>query len=726
MGKPTSIISIDVQDDQFQAFLSSFAKYQEELAKLPAEWRGVGSAIGGVTNETGNATDAAASMAQQFAAGLESITALRVSVDALAVQTEKAGKGMDGFGKRTKDSVTSLKRARSYTKKIASDLRGATTTLLGWGAALGVLTGIGSGLGVLSLARGATQVATSASGINSTPGAVTSAGIHYTGLLDDGKSTLTKISQAMQDPNKGSAFATLGVDLVDRLTGEMRKPIDVMSDVIPALRHQMRQQPASLRGNYLQALGLDSLISLPEANRLANASDNDINRAVSGSLRDVNRLDMSQDMQRNFQEFNIQLGLAGEIMKNEFSGALGKLTPELTGIAEGLTDVIVSLGESDAVKQLLDDVKGGLQTFSDYIGTPQFKTDVQNFISGLNSLAKGIGKVASWIWDWFGDDNKTADDVPLISGDPGNRTYSDGRRPFWEKTPEQIEADKQYQKDYEHATNQARKVLEGRGINGQIPTSFGPLQNYNDEQNEPVQHAQSAKRRRINPFVGTGFTTMASDNGPGGAGAMTGYVPLRYSAGGQHQYDQMIDAAAKKYGVDANWYKAIVQAESAWNPNARSGAGALGLAQVMPSNALPGENLLDPRDNLNAGARVLRWSMDQSAKNTNGSLDETFRYYNGGSRRGSHENQQYPGRVRDAYQQLYQQQQLTSVREQAQSWQARREITQQGRSMGSPEVVRLLTEIRDALRDGRSLTFSASPAPGENALMDSKLIGGYS
>lgn len=115
------------------------------------------------------------------------------------------------------------------------------------------------------------------------------------------------------------------------------------------------------------------------------------------------------------------------------------------------------------------------------------------------------------------------------------------------------------------------------------------------------------------------------------------------------QYDKYFDEAGKAFNVDPKWLKSIAAAESSWDQNAVSKAGAKGLMQVMPDNFLAGEKPFDPRDNIMAGARVFSWAMQQSG----GDFDEALRYYNGGVRRGSAENVAYPGRVREQYEAMY-------------------------------------------------------------------------
>ena len=77
-------------------------------------------------------------------------------------------------------------------------------------------------------------------------------------------------------------------------------------------------------------------------------------------------------------------------------------------------------------------------------------------------------------------------------------------------------------------------------------------------------------------------------------------------------YDNLIESAAHKHGVDAALVKAVVRAESGFNPSAVSPAGARGLMQLMPSTAasLGVGDAFDPAANIDAGVRYLRQQMD--------------------------------------------------------------------------------------------------------------------
>lgn len=75
------------------------------------------------------------------------------------------------------------------------------------------------------------------------------------------------------------------------------------------------------------------------------------------------------------------------------------------------------------------------------------------------------------------------------------------------------------------------------------------------------------------------------------------------------QYLPMAVAAAQKYGLDPVMFVAQIEQESGWNPKAKSSAGAVGLAQIMPETTkdlnISRQDRLDPAISLDAGARYM-------------------------------------------------------------------------------------------------------------------------
>ncbi|OWA36688.1 hypothetical protein B9G55_00990 [Saccharibacillus sp. O16] len=73
------------------------------------------------------------------------------------------------------------------------------------------------------------------------------------------------------------------------------------------------------------------------------------------------------------------------------------------------------------------------------------------------------------------------------------------------------------------------------------------------------------------------------------------------------QYASIVQAASSKYGIPESLINGIIDAESSFNPNAQSGAGAKGLMQLMDGTAagLGVKNSFDPEQNINGGASYI-------------------------------------------------------------------------------------------------------------------------
>ena len=85
------------------------------------------------------------------------------------------------------------------------------------------------------------------------------------------------------------------------------------------------------------------------------------------------------------------------------------------------------------------------------------------------------------------------------------------------------------------------------------------------------------------------------------------------TGGDSTPYDSLIDAAAQRNGVDPALLKGLIRQESNFNPTARSGAGAVGLTQLMPATAasLGVTDPTDPAQAIDGGAKYLRAQLDR-------------------------------------------------------------------------------------------------------------------
>lgn len=126
----------------------------------------------------------------------------------------------------------------------------------------------------------------------------------------------------------------------------------------------------------------------------------------------------------------------------------------------------------------------------------------------------------------------------------------------------------------------------------------------------------------------------------------------------RNAFDDNIRLAAQRYELDFGLIKAVIHTESGFDPQARSGPGAQGLMQLMPATAkrYNVSNAWDPTQNINAGAKHLRYLMKRY-----GDLSLALAAYNAGEGNVDKyggippfaETQDYVERVTGRYTRLY-------------------------------------------------------------------------
>lgn len=560
-----SIIEVDVNDEKFLSFMDKFNEYQAALEELPEAWRASAQGIGDSARETSKASSEAEGMTKAFLDGVDALNMMVNNLDRINTSLDDANKRQSDLNKKTAGSSGIFGKLKKDSKEFAGHIKDATVSLLSWGGIVGLFTGVlGAGglFGLNRLASTASAQRFTSMGLNTSIGALDSTAINYQRAVANPTATLGAIRDTQADLSQRWKFQAMGINNPDR------SPDQLLPEMIRAARSIFTQTGGTLQG--ANAYGLTSFFSIDDLNRFKNMSDAEIDAMEKRAKRDAQLLQITDEQARQWQDFNVQLDYSSQSIKNTFIRGLGPLTPGLTKLSDALSGAIDTVLQSPELGKWIDGLAGGIQRFGDYLASPDFKNDVEDFMVKVEKLGKVIGKVVDWI---IGKTNLSVDDIKS-----GSSILSD------------------------------KPVVDPKTGQSYIPGS------------------------ESDPNVSAGLKWLKR---------ASGVTPTAY--------DSYFEEAAKKFDLDPKLLKSVAAAESSWDQNAVSKAGAQGLMQVMPMNFQPGENPFDPRDNIMAGARVMSWAKQQSG----GDFDEMLRWYNGGKNRGSQENINYPGRVKEQYAAIY-------------------------------------------------------------------------
>lgn len=387
-----SIIDIDVNDDKFQSFMEKFNEYQAALDDLPEAWRGVAQGIGDTEKETAKARSELEGVAKSFSDGAAAILSINSGLDRLNDSLDKANKNQSGFNKNAGAAKKFLSGATKDAKSLAGHIKDATTSLISWGSILGLFSGlIGAGwlFGINRLASGASSQRFTTLGLGTTSGGLDSTAINYQRALSNPTGTLGAIRDSQLDLSKRWQFQAMGINNPDQ------DPAKLLPQMIRNARDIFVKNGSNLQG--AEAHGLTNFFTLDDLNRFKNMSDAEIDSMEKQSQKDAVRLQLTDQQLKQWQDFNVQLDLSNRSIRNAFVTGLAPLAPSLGKLSDAVSGAIDTFLQSPELGKWIDGLSQGIQKFGNYLASPQFKSDVDDFMSKVERMGTLIGNVVDWI-----------------------------------------------------------------------------------------------------------------------------------------------------------------------------------------------------------------------------------------------------------------------------------------------------------------------------------------
>lgn len=398
-----SVVEIDVQDEKFQAFLEKFNEYQKALEELPEQWRGAAQGIGDSARQTEKVLGSAEAIAQAFNEGIAAVASINEGLDRLNGNLEKANKTQSEFNKKSSGARKFLSKASKDAKSLAGHMKDATTSLLSWGAVLGLFSGLaGAGglWGINRLAGSAASQRFTAMGLGTTAGGLNASAVNYQKVLGNPVGTLGAIRDSQLDLSKRWQFKAMGID------NPNQDPATLLPQMIKSARDIFVRNGSTQQG--AEAYGLTNYFTLDDLNRFKKMSDAEIDAMTRQAQKDTQRLQLTDQQLKQWQDFNIQLDRSKVGIENTFIRGLAPLTPELGKLSDAFSGAVDTVLKSPELGKWLDGLADGIRRFGNYLASPEFKSDVESFMTSVERLGRLIGKVIDWV---TGKTDITLDDV---------------------------------------------------------------------------------------------------------------------------------------------------------------------------------------------------------------------------------------------------------------------------------------------------------------------------
>jgi len=307
-----SVIEIDVLDEKFQAFAKDFAKFRssvEGLKKIdPLPW--------------------SQKMTKQVDAQIKGVKDLVTQ--------------LKNFEKISKDNLVVFKELSYTTANIARNLASGAVSIAKW-ATLGA---IGGGFGLAGVAGSASDYRRQAQGLGVSTGQLRATETNF-GRYFDPTQVLSNIADVKSDLARQS--------LIGRLGGSAgQNPVDLLPNIIRNAVKQFRA--GGQTENYAKATGLTEIFNIQDLRRLSELKEDELNQAIAKNQQDAKELETTDAVNREWQDFLVQLKKVGQVLETSLIKTLEPLIPKLIEFSEAVGEMVKDFLTNLKVDELKEDI----------------------------------------------------------------------------------------------------------------------------------------------------------------------------------------------------------------------------------------------------------------------------------------------------------------------------------------------------------------------------------
>jgi hypothetical protein len=378
------IIKVDVDSSQFKEFYALYQEYEERLSHAPEEWK----KIDDVAGET-HAKFAAA-------AGLMSDAMLNATRYAreLSESMRDAIDAQKELGDESERSESKMKGIAKHAKEVSESIFGIGKFLMkttGWGAGLFA----GATFGMNKLAESAVGNQRSALGLGMTTGQYRSFNTDLGQYVDP--SMLNSVSE-----NKGNLLGRMWLSRATGLSQDQvlnTDPGTLAAQMALKAHDWWASTPSSMHTvDYLRTKGfLESGMTFEGVQLAGNTNRSLLQGGLDNYRKDSAILDIGASTTNKMYDFMRQVTVAGQSLETVLTKKLADLGPHLGNLITGIEKDAELLLNNIFTEKNVNAIASGIDTFTKYLGSQEFRDAVQKFLDAVKVLGNAAIKAAGWL-----------------------------------------------------------------------------------------------------------------------------------------------------------------------------------------------------------------------------------------------------------------------------------------------------------------------------------------
>jgi hypothetical protein len=426
----TSIIDIEVRDEQILKFVELMKQQREMVKQLPSEWRAAGGAIADVTGEMDELValyrertelskknrEEDRKEAAEKAEAREAATAKAKEERTLAQEEREAERAARKEQAEADQEAADIARQREkaeeeHEKKIQAFWEKKSQQARAFAKDFGLgLIGMGAGLfGMERLANSVSNDRVAAQGLGVSVGQKKAFDDVFGTTLGLDSSFIGHVQDVQSDLNKRWQFAPLGLQREAETADNATLSVDVLKKL-----HEkwIEAGPQGHNTSWMDGNGISGFVNLSQWRTIGAQTPEQLEQAGERFKKLSDRANPSDPDQMAWQSLSEQLKAAGDEIEKVFVHGLAPLVVPLSHLSESVVRSISSFMGTAPLGKWMEDLGHGIEWLAKYLGSDNFQKDIKSFAKGVEdffdeveAFAKKIGALvdqASKALAWLG------------------------------------------------------------------------------------------------------------------------------------------------------------------------------------------------------------------------------------------------------------------------------------------------------------------------------------